>query len=79
MGHQISRRWIVKNFNFDLLIFWLPDIVQRSFCTPDGAINPTIQMPKPSSMFVAKDIKKKQSHIFFIPEPKSTNGGCKFS
>ena len=52
MGHQISRRYIVqyliffKNLirYFDLLISRLPDIVQKSFCTPDGAMAPTFHV-----------------------------------
>ena len=27
-----------------LLIPWLPDMVQKCFCTPDGAIYPTFQI-----------------------------------
>ena len=30
--------------HFDLLISRLPDIIQRSFCTPDGAIDLIFQM-----------------------------------
>ena len=51
MKHQISRQKIVQYLeffilisHFDLLISQLPDIVQKYFCTPDGAMNPTFQM-----------------------------------
>ena len=46
---------------FDLLISQLPDIVQKSFCTPDGTIDPTIQMKYVPAfyMFVAREIKQR--------------------
>ena len=41
--------------HFDLLISLLPDIIQKCFCTPDGAMDHTFQMYQP--MFVAGEIK----------------------
>ena len=43
-----------------LLISRLPHIVQKCFCTPDGAMDP------PSSMFIAGEIKELPSvKVFF--------------
>ena len=41
-----------------LLISRLPDIVQKSFCTPDWIIS------QPSRMFMAREIKQKLWHLF---------------
>ena len=40
---RLSNIPFLKSY-FDLLIFQLPDIAQKSFCTSDGAINLTFQM-----------------------------------
>ena len=42
---------------FILLISRLPNIVPKSFCTPDEAMDPT--------MFAAREIKEKLRRIFF--------------
>ena len=54
-----------------LLISQLPDIVKICYCTPDGPIDPTLQMNmyQPSSMFVTGEIKQKQSGAFFLRHP----------
>ena len=52
MGYQISRHYtIVQYLNilkydtpFNLLISRLPNIVEKSFCTPDEAMDPTFQI-----------------------------------
>ena len=36
--------FLIMISNFDFLIPRLPDIVQKCFCTPDGATYPTFQM-----------------------------------
>ena len=43
---RLSRTKYFLNLipHFDLLISWLPFIVQKSFCTPDGAMCITFQM-----------------------------------
>ena len=30
--------------NIVLLISWVPDIIKKCFCTPDGPIGPTLQL-----------------------------------
>ena len=45
---------------FILLISRLPNIVQKSFCTPDKAMDPTF----PMNYALAREIKKKMQHIF---------------
>ena len=47
--------------HFNLLISRLLNIEQKSFCTPDEAMDPTFPMPQLSSMFVAREIK--QNHV----------------
>ena len=50
---------------FVLHISWLPNIVQKCFCTPDEAMDPTFQMKYVIAfMFVAEDIKQKLRRIF---------------
>ena len=65
MRHQISRHKIIQYLKFlilishiDFLIFWLPDVIHKSYCTPDEAMDPTFQlnMSQPSIVFVAGDI-----------------------
>ena len=56
--YQISRLFIISNSwnlipHIVLLISWLPEIIQKCFCTPDRAMDPTFQMNQPSSMFLA--------------------------
>ena len=53
--YQISRLFIISNSlnlipHIVLLISWLPEIIQKCFCTPDRAMDPTFQMNQPSSM-----------------------------
>ena len=36
-----------------MLISRLPEKIQKCFCTPDGAMDPTFQMNPPSSMLLA--------------------------
>ena len=46
MGHQI----------IDLLLTWLPDIIQRCFCTQDKPMDSTkLNMYQPSRMFVGRE------------------------
>ena len=57
MGHENSR---LSNFqffftlssHFYLLISQLPDIVQKFFCTPDGAMYPTFRIEYIPSRFL---------------------------
>ena len=56
--YQISRLFIISNSwnlipHIVLLISRLPEIIQKCFCTPDRAMDPTFQMNQPSSMFLA--------------------------
>ena len=51
MRHLISRqkinqflKFLIMISNFDFLAARLPDIIQKYFCTPDGATDPTFQM-----------------------------------
>ena len=46
MRHQISRHKIIQYLKFlilishiDFLIFWLPDVIHKSYCTPDEAMD----------------------------------------
>ena len=59
---------ITKNLipHFDLLISKLPDIVQKIFCTSDGAMDHTFKgiMCQSSGMFVAREIKQKLQRKF---------------
>ena len=62
---------------FDLLISQLPDIVQKSFCTSDGAIDLTFQMNYVPVfyIFVAREIKQTLLHKFsefFVYSPFKT-------
>ena len=46
MGHHNSRHLDCPTFltlipHFNLFISWLPNMVQKSFCTPDEAMDPT--------------------------------------
>ena len=48
MRHQISTQTInqylkclIMIYNFDFLVSWLPDIVQKCFCTLDGVMDPS--------------------------------------
>ena len=36
--------FLIMISNFDFLASWRPDIIQKCFCTPDGATDPTFQM-----------------------------------
>ena len=56
--YQISRLFIISNSwnlipHIVLLISRLPEIIQKCFCTPDRALDPTFQMNQPYSMFLA--------------------------
>ena len=31
-------------YHFDLIISWIPDIIQKFYCTPDGVLDPTFQI-----------------------------------
>ena len=49
--HQFLKHLTIQYLNFGymiphivLLISQLPDIVQKCFCTPDGPMDPTLQM-----------------------------------
>ena len=63
--------------HFDLIISWLPDIVQKSFCTLDRAMDPTFQM------FVAREIRQKLRAIFvrffWPPFSRIIEGRTKYS
>ena len=49
-------------------ISWLPDIVHKGFCTPDGAMDP------PSSMFIAGEIKELPCVKVFFETPCNWEG-----
>ena len=56
--YLISRLFIISNSwnlipHIVLLISRLPEIIQKCFCTPDRALDPTFQMNQPYSMFLA--------------------------
>ena len=58
--YLISRLFIISNSwnlipHIVLLISRLPEIIQKCFCTPDRAMDPTFQMNQPSSMFLARE------------------------
>ena len=78
MRHQISRHKIIQYLKFlilishiDFLIFWLPDVIHKSYCTPDEAMDPTFQlnMSQPSIVFVAGDIIQTILDAFILGHP----------
>ena len=83
MRHQISRHKIIQYLKFlilishiDFLIFWLPDVIHKSYCTPDEAMDPTFQlnMSQPSIVFVAGDIIQTILDAFFLGHPVQLSG-----
>ena len=61
---QLSKRFIAKEIIYKLrwyivlFIPRLPDIVQRCFCTPDGALDPTFQIKCTISLFLFNLMEK---------------------
>ena len=74
--YQISRLFIISNSwnlipHIVLLISRLPEIIQKCFCTPDRAMDPTFQMNQPSSMFLAGETVSSEwfSKVRFFSTP----------
>ena len=74
--YQISRLFIISNSwnlipHIVLLISRLPEIIQKCFCTPDRAMDPTFQMNQPSSMFLAGETVSSEwiSKVHFFSSP----------